>query len=436
MRCFVCGDPNHKANVCNFRARGEEARGTGEEFESPPVQRMISDIPNTEYKLEGLVDDVPVCILLDSGASRTFMNFEKFENIFPGRDFEERGTQQNAKGPNGEPIVVKGSVQMKLRVGNFDENMEIILAEDLDHDLILGMDFITKHVSQINPKDENIILDNGEKVNMKLSLVNSPKLKYLVASSKSVVPAKSVVYVPCVIKGASPSDRLLCVESTIPFTQKYNAILPYGLYDSQAKGTFTKVSNVENYPIEISIGSRIAVLQNCEIVSDVRRGFSAPRGVTPEDVHTDLSLLDSIQKLAFLKILNEYKDVFAKDGDKPGRTDVLEHRIDLEPNAKPFKIPARRVPIHLEKEVTDQVSNLFGQKIIENSSSEFSSPPVLVKKKDGTFRFCVDYRKLNGMTIKDSYPLPRIDETFDSIGPKTSLFDIGFGHGLPSCPHS
>ena len=103
--------------------------------------------------------------------------------------------------------------------------------------------------------------------------------------------------------------------------------------------------------------------------------------------------------MAFLKILNAYKDIFAKDGDKPGRTDVLEHRIDLETNAKPFKIPARRAPIHLEKEVGDQVSNLFGQKIIENSSSEFSSPPVLVKKKDGTFRFCVDYRKLNSMTL-------------------------------------
>ena len=111
---------------------------------------------------------------------------------------------------------MKVSGQMKLRVGNFGANMEIVLAEDLDHDFILGMDFLRKHVSQINPKDENIIEDNGEKVNMKLSLVNSPKLKYLVASGKSVVPAKSVVYLPCVIKGASPTDKLCALSLPFP----------------------------------------------------------------------------------------------------------------------------------------------------------------------------------------------------------------------------
>ena len=114
---------------------------------------------------------------------------------------------------------------------------------------------------------------------------------------------KSVVYVPCLNKGSSPMDKFLSVESTVPFALKYNAILQYGLYDSRSKVIFTKVSNVESYPIEICPGSRIAGLQNCEIVSEVLNGFSAPESVSPDDVHNDLSLLASTKKLAFLKIL-------------------------------------------------------------------------------------------------------------------------------------
>ena len=58
---------------------------------------------------------------------------------------------------------------------------------------------------------------------------------------------------------------------------------------------------------------------------------------------------------------------------------------------------------------------MLEQGVIEPSSSPWSSPPVLVKKKDGTVRFCVDYRRLNEVTTRDAYPLPRIDECFDTL---------------------
>ena len=62
--------------------------------------------------------------------------------------------------------------------------------------------------------------------------------------------------------------------------------------------------------------------------------------------------------------------------------------------------------------------------IVEQSNSEFSSPPVLVRKKDGTVRFCIDYRKLNDLTVQDSYRLPRISEALDSIGSDAKYFSL------------
>ena len=67
------------------------------------------------------------------------------------------------------------------------------------------------------------------------------------------------------------------------------------------------------------------------------------------------------------------------------------------------------------KEAQDEIRGMLDKGVIETSDSPWSSPIVLVKKKDGSIRFCIDYRKLNDKTIKDSYPIPRIDSTLDAL---------------------
>ena len=101
---------------------------------------------------------------------------------------------------------------------------------------------------------------------------------------------------------------------------------------------------------------------------------------------------------------------------------------------QPVKVPLRRVPIHKRGEVEDTVKRLSDQGLIEPSTSPWSSALVLVKKKDGSLRCCVDYRLLNAATIKDSYPLPRIDDTLDAlVGSKWfSTLDLKSGyHQVP-----
>ena len=91
--------------------------------------------------------------------------------------------------------------------------------------------------------------------------------------------------------------------------------------------------------------------------------------------------------------------------------------------------------MHLQEEADKEVQKMIDHGIVEPSNSEFSSPPVLVRKKDGTVRFCIDYRKLNEATVKDSYPLPRISEAIDSIGTNAKYFsslDLAMGyHHVP-----
>uniref|UniRef100_A0A5S6QM40 Reverse transcriptase domain-containing protein n=1 Tax=Trichuris muris TaxID=70415 RepID=A0A5S6QM40_TRIMR len=105
----------------------------------------------------------------------------------------------------------------------------------------------------------------------------------------------------------------------------------------------------------------------------------------------------------------EYADIFA-DGENLGRTDVVQHRIDTG-DAEPRRQPPRRIPFHQRKIVEQETQRMLRQGIIEPAEGPWASPIVLVRKKDGTFRFCVDYRKLNDVTRKDAHPLPRINDT-------------------------
>ena len=113
-------------------------------------------------------------------------------------------------------------------------------------------------------------------------------------------------------------------------------------------------------------------------------------------------------------LLNAYQDVFATSTNRFGRTSIMQHRI-VTGESKPIKQAPRRLPLHLKEKAEEEIEKMLSKGIIEPSSSPWSSPVVLVKKKDGTIRFCIDYRKVNGVTVKDSYPLPRIDDCLDAL---------------------
>lgn len=82
----------------------------------------------------------------------------------------------------------------------------------------------------------------------------------------------------------------------------------------------------------------------------------------------------------------------------------------------PRKIAARRMPFAVRQEVAKQLQRMQEGGVIEPSDSPWSSPVVLVRKKDGSLRFCVDYRELNKVTQKDAYPLPRVNDLLDQVG--------------------
>ncbi|GJU66598.1 putative nucleotidyltransferase, ribonuclease H [Tanacetum coccineum] len=120
-------------------------------------------------------------------------------------------------------------------------------------------------------------------------------------------------------------------------------------------------------------------------------------------------------KLSDISVVREFEDVFPEDlsGLPPQRQ--VEFRIDLVPGVTPVaKSPYRLAPSEMQ-ELSGQLQELQDKGFIRPSHSPWGAPVLFVKKKDGSLRMCIDYRELNKLTIKNRYPLPRIDDLFDQL---------------------
>ena len=127
-----------------------------------------------------------------------------------------------------------------------------------------------------------------------------------------------------------------------------------------------------------------------------------------------LETLTSEQVNLVEKLLLKWKDVFSLHDLDLGKTSLTKHHINLS-DPTPFKERHRRIPPAMVQSVREHLKEMLDLGVIRPSNSPFASNVVLVKKKDGTLRFCIDLRRLNNNTVKDSYALPRTEETFDAL---------------------
>ena len=113
-------------------------------------------------------------------------------------------------------------------------------------------------------------------------------------------------------------------------------------------------------------------------------------------------------------VIKTYSFLFAMGTLDLGKTNLVKHKIELT-DYTPIKDRYRHIPPHQYEEVRKHLKEMLDFGAIRRSDSPWASPVVLVRKKDGSLRFCIDLRKLNARTIKDAYSLPRIEDALDSL---------------------
>ena len=149
----------------------------------------------------------------------------------------------------------------------------------------------------------------------------------------------------------------------------------------------------------------------------------------PFTINIGKAPLNREQQSCFIDLIYDYKEVFSLyDGDL-GFCDALKHSIPTTTD-KPVYLPHRQIPVQLQQEVRKCLESWLKQGIICPSKSPYASQVVIVRKKSGEIRLCVDFRKLNAISIRDSFPLPRIEEALQAVQAAVwfTSFDLAQGY--------
>ena len=336
----------------------------------------------------------------------------------------------------GTTAPLQSKVDLQLQLGNLSTHHTFYLA-DIADECILCMDYL---------KPAGALLDIGRSC-MTVGSKDVPLTgattggeavcRRAVAAVTTTLPAQSEAIIPVQLVGQEkdwkPGWVLLHSGDAYP---KNWLLVGRTLVDVSQKVLPVRVMNKTTGSQKIKKGSDLA---KCELVDEVIQENAQPSGNSgrlrelPDHVkdlyERSASNLSTAQKEELQLLLLENADLFSKSTDDLGQTGMVQHKIDTG-TSMPIRQPPRRLPLAQREEADNAVQDMYKQGLIEPSESPWASPIVLVRKKDGSLRFCVDYRALNSVTRKDSYPLPRIDDTLDTLAGMTlfSTLDLKSGY--------
>ena len=149
------------------------------------------------------------------------------------------------------------------------------------------------------------------------------------------------------------------------------------------------------------------------------------------NTHAVNDKLTQLQQTELNTLLSEFADIFQ---DTPGKTNMCKHQITLVPGFKPVASTPYRLHPERATLVEQEIDQMLKMGIITRSDSPWASPIVVVPKTDGSIRLCVNYRKVNSMSVPDPFPLPRVEDLVDKVGQAKYLTKIDMTRGYWQVP--
>ena len=449
--CYACGQRGHYRKNCPSRLSSASCASVGK--------------PGNETYMEIMVSGRKVACLLDTGCERSMLP-AKFVPKVPLRP-----TDVSVYAANGAKIPIKGSVRLRFEVEGMSLEAELLVSDAVD-EMMLGIDWLAERGCHWK-FDERKIVIAGRQIALQ-SRPSRVRIRRIYVEQPVVLSPRSITDVPVRMAWNSfrvpPTEWLMeprqfdtgvyAARTLLPEKETRAAVRvinasqsPYQLGEGACLGGAGPATVIDpesslawevDGPTCTGYGSSCLCGSGRETDRPLWPADRPPRQATrdKEADGTDLDTDDYLQpvvaslpselspdeRVAAIQLIRENRDVFSKSEFDLGRCDQVQHRIDTGGH-RPFKEQLRRHPqVHLDF-IDQRVNEMLEANVIEPCASPWSSNVVLAKKADGSLRFCIDYRKLNDVTYKDSYPLPRIDTCLDALGGSTyfSTLDLRSG---------
>ena len=328
-------------------------------------------------------------------------------------------------------ISVEGSISVPVVVNKSVTRATLLVSPNIA-DVILGRDWLCENKVAWD-FGTNRVTVNGTVCELQNRSADRLRSRRCRVSADVEIPPNSEAVIPADL--VHNSLRAYSSEEqwvTAPSEPVTGLRIARVLLSGTAPTVAVRVCNTTKRTLGLRKGQTLTQLHTVDVVSAANRD----RNDTPDVAAQLKTILDKVDHTVparsrdqLQRLLESYNDVFSYSEFDLGQTDIVEHAINTDQNAPPFRQPLRPQPRAYLPIIDNLVDDMQRQGVIEPCQSDWASNIVLVKKKDGSIRFCVDYRQLNNLTKKDAYPLPRIDTCLDTLAGAVwySTFDLRSG---------
>ena len=418
--CWGCGESGHVIRQCPNKTAG------GKYQTGPPkqVRPIDSKVPDTTIIVKYKRHRIPAVI--DTGSDMTIAGLD-IARKHKWRIRPCRTTTVAAA--NGEPMVIDGIVKQRLSVGTRLKKFGIYISPDITG-LIIGVDWIKQQKKfEWDFANSRIQFDEGEWVYTRGTELGCNRI---FVEQDVILPPKQETHVPVRVSHHSLTESpFVGVTENLKVPNLSHVYTGRSVIPARYTGLRVCVVNTAEQAQTLKKGTSLGPVEKAEVIDSAAAepGNDSEEEVIQKVMSTLPDELTESQKQEVLQLLKDNSAIFSRGEFDIGRTPLVEYRIDTGEN-RPIRQPLRRHPFaHLDI-IDEQVETMKKSGIIEQAASPWASNVVLVRKKDGTLRFCVDYRRLNAITYKDSYPLPLIDNCLNALAGSSwfSVLDLRAGY--------
>lgn len=430
MRSVTARYPADEDGIINIPALPEEGSPGGKETIRLTRRSWLVPIQ---------MGEVMLMLAVDTGSERTIISYEVYQRYLSDKPLQP--SERKFCTADGEDLTTYGQFQGNIQIGVVRVTGISITVANVLGDGLLGMDYLAAADALIGARDGKLYMRSGDHI-VSCQMRSEGEFVRRVArplNRVSVAPM-TVGMIRCVVDPPYKEEERQTgagMVADVVWCKTTNVRVPSALVPASDEITLP-MANYSVNAVTVTENQTLALLQEateCSIavgellvervrVAAVSEPKDDERPRPPRELPeflTDLRdgcIKDSMQPGeddVITELLTEFADVFMGPDGELGTTTEAEHTIDT--GERP---PVKQRPYRMSSEghsiVEQECEKMLEKGVIRESKSPWSSPVVLVAKKSGEVRFCVDYRRLNSMTVKDSYPLPNIEDTLGALG--------------------
>lgn len=437
QRCDTCQRAGHSSATCWFAAAPGTSRS--QQLQPQRVSHVLYTTTNiflNIYKRHVYIGAECLIAYIDTGSKLNILAERKLKKL----NLEVHPSDTVMKGFGGAHLRSLGRSFLNVCIDDLylGGYVEITGYDLCDIDLIIGQPMINQPGISLVTTSESAKFVKTPELNDCLKHIDLGaidfKTKYSVYLKYDVtIPAQSVDIISVFVDAEPYENMHFLTNSVYLQLGKICYAIPGGVICTEG---FLKLINMGDEPVSLPAHKLIAraelvnpVPAKCSNVMNVNLPSRSTSGAKITDLgEIDIGEIEDRDLDKLMSLLNKYNHVFARDTKDLGCTDLIEMHIQTT-TEKPVYCKPYRLS-HKENEiVNEKIQDLVEAGIVRESMSEYASPIILVKKKGGDYRLCVDYRALNSQTVKDRYPLPHIEDQVSKLAGKCFFTTLDLAQG-------